>query len=85
MQNITSKANKLEDKIDEISNKIILDEEKFEKNLSLKDSKNIKKSELEKCINVFNAEVNNIKSSIIQMRIVNEVKEQIKDFIKKLI
>ena len=60
MQNITSKANKLEDKIDEISNKIILDEEKFEKNLSLKDSKNIKKSELEKCINVFNAEVNNI-------------------------
>lgn len=85
MQNITSKANKLEDKIDEISNKIILDEEKFEKNLSLKDSKNIKKSELEKCINVFNAEVNNIKSSIIaNERIVNEVKEQIKDFIKKI-
>ena len=46
MQNITSKANKLEDKIDEISNKIILNEEKFEKNLSLKIQKILKNQNL---------------------------------------
>ena len=85
IQSITSRITKFESKIEEFSNKIIFDEEKFEKNLNLTDSTNNKKLEIEKNINVLNTGVNDIKSSII----VNESKantltEQIKEFVKKI-
>ena len=85
IQSITSRITKFESKIEEFSNKIIFDEEKFEKNLNLTDSTNNKKLEIEKNINVLNTGVNDIKSSII----VNESKantltQQIKEFVKKI-